>query len=349
MDSREPHEAPTLVIGEEQRRLREKLRRELGPLICGLLSEPDVVEIMLNPDGQLWVERQGEHQKPIGHMPTSQAESAMATVASCLKTVINRDRPILSCELPLDGSRFQAMVPPVVVGPTFTIRRKAVRVFTLQDYVAGGIMTQAQRDAIEGAIRAKKNILVVGGTGTGKTTLTNAIIAAIVAINPEHRLVIIEDTGEIQCSAKNAVIMRAVDHVTMQDLLKSSMRMRPDRILVGEVRDGCALTLVNAWNTGHPGGAATIHSDVSAPNSAMLRMQTLMRQATSSGTFHDHEDLASAVNLIVSIDRVSKDLVPAGRQVKSVSEVLGWDAKQHVYLFNEIGGERADDTGLAAA
>ncbi|WP_218669136.1 ATPase, T2SS/T4P/T4SS family [Xanthomonas axonopodis] len=161
---------------EHDRRIAEKLRRELGPQVCALLDDTKVIEIMLNPDGSLWCEWLGQPMERVGTMPKAQAESLMGTVASSLRTHITAANPILECELPLDGSRFEALLPPIVSGPTFTIRKKASIVFTLANYVKSGIMTETQCEAIKAAVRERRNILVVGGTGTGKTTLTNAIM-----------------------------------------------------------------------------------------------------------------------------------------------------------------------------
>lgn len=265
---------------EFKRRIDEKLRRELGPVVLSLLDEPDVIEIMLNADSQLWVERFGQAMELAGTMPPSQAESLMATVASSLNTVITRENPILECELPLDGSRFEALIPPVVSTPVFTIRKKASKVFSLDEYVQSGVMTNAQKQVIVRAIEDRKNILIVGGTGSGKTTLTNAMIAHITKSDPDHRLVIIEDTAEIQCQAKNAVILRATDQVDMLRLLKATMRLRPDRILVGEVRGLEALTLLKAWNTGHPGGVCTIHANNAL--AGLIRLEQLIAEATQA-------------------------------------------------------------------
>jgi P-type conjugative transfer ATPase TrbB len=312
--------AESIVHNEHERRIIEKLKRELGPTICALLDDQSVIEIMLNPDKTLWVERLGEPMQQIGSMMPSQAESLMGTVASTLKTHITAANPVLECELPLDGSRFEALIPPIVSGPTFTIRKKAVKVFSLVDYVENGIMSPGQRAAIEAAVRNRRNVLVVGGTGTGKTTLTNAIIRHMVDVAPQDRLAIIEDTGELQCTAKNAVTMRAVEHVDMTRLLKATLRLRPDRILVGEVRDGAALALLKAWNTGHPGGAATVHAN-SAP-AGLIRMEQLVAEATQAPM---QALIAEAIDLIVSIEKVA-----AGRRIKEVVSVVGHDGKQYV-------------------
>ncbi len=314
---------------EHIRRITEKLARELGPEILALLENPTVIEIMLNPDGSLWVEHLGEPMRRFGRMAPSQAESLMATVASTLKTQITAQNPVLECELPLDGSRFEALLPPVVSGPTFTIRKKAIKVFTLADYVDQQIMTAGQRRAIASAVRHRRNILVVGGTSTGKSTLTNAIIRHMVDVSPQDRLAIIEDTGELQCTAENAVTMRSVEHVDMTRLLKATMRLRPDRIIVGEVRDGAALALLKAWNTGHPGGVATVHAN-SAP-AGLIRMEQLVAEATQASM---ESLIAEAINLIVSIEKV-----PGGRRVKEVVTVNGYDG--HKYLTQPI--EDIDD------
>lgn len=308
-------------IQERTRRINEKLRRELGVTVCRCLSEIDVIEIMLNTDGQLWVERLGSKMEPIGSMPASQAESLMATIATTLRTTITRDNPILECELPLDGSRFEALLPPVVSAPVFTIRRKASKVFTLETYVNEGIMTSEQQAIICEAVTARKNMLVVGGTGSGKTTLTNAIIAEMVARTPDHRLVIIEDTAEIQCSAKNSVVLRATDTVDMLRLLKATMRLRPDRILVGEVRGGEALALLKAWNTGHPGGVATVHAN--SAFAGLTRVEQLIAEITQSPM---QFLIAEAIDMVIAINKTS-----TSRQVSQILSVDGYDGTKYVY------------------
>lgn len=305
---------------EHDKRIAEKLKRELGPQICELLVDPSVIEIMLNPDRTLWVERLGASMEKIGSMPASRAEALMGTVASTLRTQITAINPILECELPLDGSRFEALIPPVVSAPTFTIRKRASKIFTLSDYVKSSIMTPIQREAIEAAVRDRQNILVVGGTGTGKTTLTNGIIDYMAKACPHDRIVIIEDTGELQCTAKNVVILRAVDHIDMTRLLKATMRLRPDRILVGEVRDGSALALLKAWNTGHPGGVATVHAN--SASAGLIRMEQLVAEVTQTPM---HALIAEAVDLIVSIEKTA-----VGRRVKEVNTVIRYDGTQYL-------------------
>jgi type IV secretion system protein VirB11 len=307
------------LAAEQQTRVREKITRELGPLITALLHERDVIEIMLNDDGRLWVERLGEQMQPVGVMAAWQAEALIGTVASTMHGNVTRESPILECELSIDGSRFEALIPPIVPAPVFTLRRKALKIFTLDDYVASNIMTATQRDILRQVIRQHDNILVVGGTSTGKTTLTNALIDEIAAQFPLQRMVIIEDTGELQCRSENRVMLHATTHVDMLRLLKTTMRLRPDRILVGEVRGAEALSLLKAWNTGHPGGIATVHANDAA--AGLVRMEQLIAETTPAPM---QQTIAMAINVIVAIAKT-----PAGRRIQSMVRVLGHDGTHY--------------------
>jgi len=303
---------------EQTRRVAESLKRQLGPF-CPLLAAPDLVELMLNADGTVWAEHLGREMQPVGTMQAASAESFIGTIASTLRGTITRENPVLECELPayppFEGSRFEALIPPVVSAPVFTIRRKASAVFTLAEYEQQGIMSAHQRRAIETAVAQRDNVLIVGGTSSGKTTLTNAVIAEIVQATPQHRLVIIEDTCELQCAADNAVALRATDTVDMQRLLRATMRLRPDRIILGEVRGGEALSLLKAWNTGHPGGACTVHANHA--RAGLRRLEQLIAEVSRAPM---RALIAEAVNLIVSIIRT--DEAP-GRRVNEVVAVTG--------------------------
>lgn len=314
-----------LIAAEEiRRRVHEKLRRELGSEVLTYLDDPTVIEIMLNPDATLWVERLGQPMERVGTMPAMQAESLMATVATELKTQIDAQNPILECELPLDGSRFEGLLPPITTAPTFTIRKKALNIFTLSDYVTSGIMTEAQKDALSNAVQERANIIVVGGTGSGKTTLANAIIQEIAITCPRDRLVLLEDTVELQPQSENVVALRTADHISMARLLPRVLRLRPDRIVVGEVRDGAALDLLKSWNTGHPGGVATIHANSAA--SGLTRMEQLVAEATSAPSWNL---IADAVDILVFITKT-----PEGRRVKELLRVSGTDGQQ--YQFSRL-------------
>jgi len=284
---------------EYQRRLHSKITRELGREVMTALQDDTVIEVMLNTDGRLWCDRLGEGMSCIGEMSMPNALALLGTIADGLGTVITKQSPILEGELPLDGSRFEGLIPPVVARPTFTIRKKALLIYTLDDYVQQGIMNAKQKAQIQEAITARRNILVVGGTGSGKTTLTNAIIAEMVALTPEDRLVIMEDTAEIQCKADNAVILRTSIDSSMQQLLRATMRLRPDRIIVGEVRGAEALALLKSWNTGHPGGIATLHAN--SADSGLVRLEQLIAE---SGIQADMKALIDeAVDLVIFIEK----------------------------------------------
>ncbi len=295
-------------------RLIRKLQDALGDQLCVALNDATVVEIMLNPDGRLFIERLGHGVTEAGVMAPAAAEVVIGSVAHALQSEADDERPIISGELPIGGHRFEGLLPPVVSGPAFTIRRRASRLIPLDDYVTSKVMTEAQASAIRSAIDARMNIVISGGTGSGKTTLANAIIAEIVAAAPDDRMVILEDTAEIRCAAENAVSLHTSDTVDMARLLKSTMRLRPDRIIVGEVRDGAALTLLKAWNTGHPGGVTTIHSNTAM--SALRRLDQLTAEASQQPM---QEVIGEAVDLVVSIERTGK-----GRRVREVIHIEGY-------------------------
>ena len=295
-------------------RLVRKLQDALGDQLCIALDDAMVVEIMLNPDGRLFIERLGHGVAPAGALSTAAAEIVIGSVAHALQSEADDGRPIISGELPIGGHRFEGLLPPVVSGPTFTIRRRASHLIPLTEYVKSKVMTEAQASAIRSAIDARMNIVISGGTGSGKTTLANAIIAEIVAAAPDDRMVILEDTAEIQCAAENAVSLHTSDTIDMARLLKSTLRLRPDRIIVGEVRDGAALTLLKAWNTGHPGGVTTIHSNTAI--SALRRLEQLTAEASQQPM---QGVIGEAVDLVVSIERAGK-----GRRVHEVIHIEGY-------------------------
>lgn len=253
------------------------LRTALGPAIARLLEDPSVVEVMLNPDGRLWIDRLSEGLSDSGeHLSAADGERIVRLVAHHVGVEVHANAPRVSAELPETGGRFEGLLPPVVAAPTFAIRKPAVAVFTLSDYVAAGIMASDQAEALRSGVAARANILVAGGTSTGKTTLTNALLAEIA--KTDDRVVIIEDTRELQCTAPNLVAMRTKDGVaSLSELVRSSLRLRPDRIPVGEVRGSEALDLLKAWGTGHPGGIGTIHAGSAI--GALRRMEQLIQEA----------------------------------------------------------------------
>lgn len=253
------------------------LRTALGPAIAAWLDEDAVVEVMLNPCGRLWVDRLGDGLSDTGEELSPQdGERIVRLVAHHVGTEVHAEAPRVSAELPGTGERFEGLLPPVVAAPTFAIRKPAVAVFTLDDYVRSKIMDAAAAEALRDAVSSRANILVVGGTSTGKTTLTNALLAEVARTS--DRVVLIEDTRELQCTTPNLVALRTKDGVaTLSDLVRSSLRLRPDRIPIGEVRGPEALDLLKAWGTGHPGGIGTIHAGSAI--GALRRLEQLIQEA----------------------------------------------------------------------
>ncbi|WP_029557438.1 P-type conjugative transfer ATPase TrbB [Xanthobacter sp. 91] len=253
------------------------LRTALGPVISRLLEDPAVVEVMLNPDGRLWADRLSEGLGATGErLAPGDGERIIRLVAHHIGAEVHAGAPRLSAELPGTGERFEGLLPPVVAAPTFAIRKSAVAVFTLDDYIATGIMSAPQAEAMRQSVASRANILVAGGTSTGKTTLTNALLAEVAKTS--ERVILIEDIRELQCAAPNLVALRTKDGVaSLSDLVRSSLRLRPDRIPIGEVRGAEALDLLKAWGTGHPGGIGTIHAGSAI--GTLRRLEQLIQEA----------------------------------------------------------------------
>jgi type IV secretion system protein VirB11 len=270
------------------------LRTALGPAITAWLEEPSVAEVMLNPDGRLWIDRLAGGLEDTGErLSAADGERIVRLVAHHVGAEVHAASPRVSAELPETGERFEGLIPPVVAAPTFAIRKPAVAVFTLDDYVSAGIMYPAQAKLLRLAVEKRRNILVAGGTSTGKTTLVNALLAEVAKTT--DRVVLIEDTRELQCAAPNLVALRTKDGVaSLSDLVRSSLRLRPDRIPVGEVRGAEALELLKAWGTGHPGGIGTIHAGSAL--GALRRLEQLIQEAVVTVP---RALIAETINLIV--------------------------------------------------
>ncbi|WP_051134439.1 P-type conjugative transfer ATPase TrbB [Methylocystis sp. ATCC 49242] len=253
------------------------LRTALGTEIAGWLDDASVVEIMLNPDGRLWLDRLTSGLEDTGvRLSAEDGERIIRLVAHHVGAEVHAGAPRVSAELPETGERFEGVLPPVVYAPAFAIRKPAVAVFSINDYVAAGVMTKDQAAILRASVAERRNILVAGGTSTGKTTLSNALLAEIAKAS--DRVVLIEDTRELQCAAPNLVSLRTKDGVaSLSDLVRSSLRLRPDRIPIGEVRGAEALDLLKAWGTGHPGGVGTIHAGSAL--GALHRLEQLIQEA----------------------------------------------------------------------
>ena len=308
------------------------LRTALGGAIAEWLADPSVIEIMLNPDGRLWVDRISAGIADSGIILSAvDGERIIRLVAHHVGAEVHAGAPRVSAELPEGGERFEGLLPPVVAAPTFAIRKPAVAVFTLGDYVAAGIMGMGAAEALRRGVADRRNILVAGGTGTGKTTLANALLAEVAKTS--DRVVLIEDTRELQCEAPNLVAMRTKDGVaSLRDLVHSSLRLRPDRIPIGEVRGAEALDLLKAWGTGHPGGIGTIHAGSAI--GALRRMEQLIQEAVIT---IPRALLAETINLVAVLARDG-----AGRRLAELARVEGFDPVTGDYRltsFTQAEGE----------
>lgn len=310
----------------------KQLEETCGPIILNPLRDPFVTELMLNPDGHLWTEHREVGVSNVGEISANQAERIIRKIAGIQELEVNYDNPILECEFPIDQSRFEGMLPPIAKRPSFTIRKKAELIYTFEDYIQKGALTEAQAKTIRLAISERKNILVCGGPGTGKTTFVNACIFELTKIAPDDRLLILEDVPELQCSAKNVVQLvtnRIIKNpVDLQKLVFVAMRSRPDRILIGEVRDKAMLDLLKAWNTGCPGGIATVHA-----NDTHSAIQRCLSLAEEAGVSKPISLLLETIDLIVAIERNNFTLE---RRVKNISSLEGYDAQRQQFLFKEL-------------
>ena len=285
---------------EAMSRHRDSLFQTLGDRLADTLADHRLTELMSNADGSVWLDRIGKNLVPLGEpLPGAQAESLIATVAGHVGKVVNQDRPILEAELSLDGSRLTALLPPVVSGPVLTIRTRARTLIPLSQYVEEESITVRHAPVLFRALRDRKNIVISGGPGSGKTTFANALIHEMEQLAPEtERFILIEDTYELRCEAENHVTLHTAEHVTLRDLVKVSLRLRPDRIIVGEVRGAEALDLLKAWNTGNPGGVTTVHA-----NSAEDALHRLDQLAQEAGVPSQALLVASSVDMVVHMER----------------------------------------------
>lgn len=301
---------------ETHGRRRAMLKTAMGAEIAAALNDAAVIEVMVNPDGVLRLDRLGEGRIDTGaRLGSSEVERIIRLVASHIRLEVHEGNPIVSAELPESGERFEGLLPPVSVAPCFSIRKPAARIYTLENYVADRILLAPQADVLKRAIAERKNILIAGGTSSGKTTLANALLAEIARC--DERVIILEDTRELQCAAPDCVALRTkAGIVTLSMLVRSTLRLRPDRIIVGEVRGPEALDMLKAWNTGHPGGIATVHAN--SAHAALYRLEQLIQEAVVTVP---RRLIAEAIDLVVFISGRG-----GTRRIDTIADVKGLTA-----------------------
>lgn len=255
------------------------LKTAFGESLLTYLENPQVLEIMLNPDGYVVVETLGEGKVKTDLMiPPAQSANIIKLLANYTDHMITPATPLVATELPFGHARFQGCMPPITKQPTFAIRKHLTRHVQLQDYVQAGALSEDFRDQLVQAVRERKNIIIAGGSSTGKTTFANALLSEL--NDSKDRILILEDLPELQLEAEDCVRLVSTTQVSMHALVKCALRLRPDRIIVGEVRDGTALDLLKAWNTGHPGGLCTLHAN--SVESVIPRLEDLIREVSST-------------------------------------------------------------------
>lgn len=313
----------------------------LGTEVVGLLHRPDITEIYVNDDGYIWYNSHEEGKvKSDIFLPPENVQAIIELAAGQDGKIVNEDIPSLSTEIRGYGCRFQGEIPPIVRNPQFNIRKKATRIFTLDDYVNNGTLSAKYADYLKKAIADRKNILVVGGTGTGKTTFLNAVLDSIAKISPYHRIISLEDLPELQCPADDYSPMFTKQDTgtggikyNMTRLLADCMRRSPDRIVVGEVRDGAAYTMLKAWNTGHEGGACTVHAN--SAEQGLTRIKSLAQEdPDAAGDIK--ELIGEAIDIVVSIVHVDLGGGRKGRRINDVIEVNGYDGIKDKYIIKHI-------------
>ncbi len=276
----------------------EIMERLLGPEVYALLADPDVTELYVNPDGRVRIDTRsrGRHVTDLV-LEGNRTRAFLNTVSSSLGTSLGETSPMLEAELPrgtFRGARLQGFVPPCVPEATFVVRNPPARVYRLDELVESQVLKASHREALRRAVLARENILVAGGTSSGKTTFANALLAEISELCPTDRLLILEDTIELQCLAPDHLALRTCPGVSLSDLVRATLRASPTRIIVGEVRDHTALDLVDAWGTGHPGGCATLHA--TNPEGALFRLDRL---AQRNGVPSQLPEIARTIDLVV--------------------------------------------------
>jgi type IV secretion system protein TrbB len=318
------------VEKESFKRTLSGLEHALGEEILGYMADTNIFEIMLNPDGKLWVDTFDKGEIFTGiHLSASKGKQIICSVAAIAGRILDAKCPILEAEVPdtqrFPMFRFEGLLPNIVKAPAFDIRKHEKMQISLEDYVQQGVMTDVQKQVVLDAIHKKKNIMVAGGTASGKTTFVNAVLEEISKF-PE-RILLIEDTKELRCAAKDHISLCTTDHVDMKMLLRSALRLRPKRIIVGEVRNEETLILLDAWSTGHRGGCSTIHSD--SAYDTLLRLENMTSRTARNP---QQATIGHAIDVIVYLTYEGLK-----RKVEEILAVEKYDPIKKDYITHHLG------------
>jgi type IV secretion system protein VirB11 len=325
--------APADRPHSESRNRHEAVLRTAAAKLVSFLEDEAVVEIMLNADGSIWIERAGEGMScSLVTMTPEDALRMLRIVATEMNVELSERHPSIAGKLPIWRARVQASIPPIVDAPVFALRKPAKLVFDLKDYVGRGILTPEEADALRRAVRDRENILIGGGTGSGKTTFANALLREIALT--DARIYLVEDNPELQCMSRNKVQVLVQPPVYgWNRAIVDAMRFRPDRIVIGEIRDGAALEMLKAWNTGHPGGLSTVHA-----NGTRAMLDRLCQLIEEIVPVAPRALVAETVNLCVHIRRDPAH--PAGRSLTGIDRVLGLSSNGE-WLLEPVTASRA--------